>query len=254
MKAIWHTTDIVHGGTTLKDRQAPENGNMALHVCQDPVAVMENRRILAGQTLPLDHWALPWQKHTANSHRVTAAERGRGAADKDTGIMDVDAVWTTEPDTLIGVFTADCVGLLVADPQVPLVACIHSGWKGTAQAITLKTMRELISVGGLDPARAQAWFSPSILQDLKTMRELISVGGLDPARAQAWFSPSILQDSLEVGPEVIEAMEPLKELGLDVDAFWRRSEDPENWVWMWMPSGVVLRIRTVTGCIWTTRG
>ncbi len=165
---------------------------MALHVCQDPVAVMDNRRALAGQTLPLDHWALPWQKHTANSHRVTAAERGRGAADKDTGIMDVDAVWTTEPDTLIGVFTADCVGLLVADPQVPLVACIHSGWKGTAQAITLKTMRELISVGGLDPVRAQAW-----------------------------FSPSILQDSLEVGPEVIEAMEPLKELGLDVDAFWR---------------------------------
>lgn len=183
----------------MKDRQAPENGNMALHVCQDPVAVLENRRILAGQTLPLDHWALPWQKHTANSHRVTAAERGRGAADKDTGIMDVDAVWTTEPDTLIGVFTADCVGMLVADPGIPLVACIHSGWKGTAQAITLKTMRELISVGGLDPARAQAW-----------------------------FSPSILQDSLEVGPEVIEAMEPLKELGLDVDAFWRRSEDPDS--------------------------
>jgi len=150
---------------------------MALHVCQDPVAVLENRRILADQTLPLDHWALPWQKHTANSHRVTAAERGRGAADKDTSIMDVDAVWTTEPDTLVGVFTADCVGLLVADPGIPLVACIHSGWKGTAQAITLKTMRELISVGGLDPARAQAW-----------------------------FSPSILQDSLEVGPEVIEAM------------------------------------------------
>ncbi|WP_289755354.1 laccase domain-containing protein, partial [Faecalibaculum rodentium] len=44
----------------------------------------------------------------------------------------------------------------------------------------------------------------------------------------AWFSPSILQDSLEVGPEVIEAMEPLKELGLDVDAFWSRSEDPDS--------------------------
>ena len=170
---------------------------MALHVCQDPEAVMENRRALAAVTLPLSNWALPWQKHTDHIHRVTAGEQGAGSDDKNTSIMNVDAVWTTDPETLIGVFTADCVGLLVADPEIPLVACIHSGWKGTAQAITLKTLKVLMEEGGLDPARAHAW-----------------------------FSPSILQDSLEVGMEVIEAMEPLKSLGIDVDSCWRRSVVP----------------------------
>lgn len=172
---------------------------MALHVCQDPKAVMENRRILEQQTLPLQHWALPWQKHTDHIRRITALDRGAGALDRRTSIMDVDAVWTTDPDTLIGVFTADCVGLLVADPAIPVIACIHSGWKGTAQAITAKTMDVLI-------------------------RE----AGLDPHRTQAWFSPSILQNSLEVGMEVIEAMEPLKEQGLDVDRFWYKSPDPDS--------------------------
>lgn len=153
---------------------------------------MENRRALESVTIPLERWALPWQKHTDHVYRVTARDAGRGSLDKDTSLLNVDAVWTTEPDTLIGVFTADCVGLLVADPGIPLVACIHSGWKGTAQAITART-----------------------LQILK------EEGGLDPSRAQAWFSPSILPQSLEVGMEVIEAMEPLKDLGIEVDNYWR---------------------------------
>ena len=50
--------------------------------------------------------------------------------------MNVDAVYTTEPNILIGVFTADCLGILVVDETTPCICAIHSGWKGTTLEIT----------------------------------------------------------------------------------------------------------------------
>lgn len=58
--------------------------------------------------------------------------------------MNVDAVYTTEPNILIGVFTADCLGILVVDETTPCICAIHSGWKGTTLEITKKCLSELI--------------------------------------------------------------------------------------------------------------
>jgi YfiH family protein len=158
-------TDRIFGAVTLKDLACPESNNMALHVCQDPQAVMQNRKALEAVTLPLENWALPWQKHTANIYRITNKDKGRGSVDKNTSIMNVDALYTIEPDILIGVFTADCCGILLVDPSTPCIATIHSGWKGTVQSITEKCARQLIDEGLLHPERTLAFFSPSILFD-----------------------------------------------------------------------------------------
>lgn len=172
----------VFAAVTLRDPDLPEAGNMDLHVCVDPAAVMQNREALAKSLdLPLSRWALPWQKHTDKLHEIRSEEAGAGAFDKDTSIMDFDAVWTSEPALLTGVFTADCCGLVFYDPVTPLVGAIHSGWKGTASEITRKTMEKLI-------------------------RE----GKLHPESTQVWFSPSLLFDSLEVGLEVVEALKPIQ--------------------------------------------
>ena len=125
---------------------------------------MINRKRLAEElNMPLDHWALPWQKHTNNMAHVTSNDKGKGAYDKNTSIMNVDAVYTTEPNILIGVFTADCLGILVVDETTPCICAIHSGWKGTVQAITDKTVTELIDKGLLHPETTKAYFSPSLL-------------------------------------------------------------------------------------------
>ncbi len=190
MNKIVHIhTHKVFGATTLKDDQAPEFNNMALHVCINPREVMKNRKELEKETLPLSNWALPWQKHTSNIYRVTKEDQGKGAFDKDSSIMEVDALYTTEPNTLIGVFTADCVGILLVDETTPCVAVIHSGWKGTVQAITDKCVKELLELNLIHPTTTKAYFSPSIL----------------------W-------NSLEVGMEVVEQ---LKQLPFDVESFIR---------------------------------
>ncbi len=180
MDKIIHTnTSCVYGATTCKVLDNPEHNNMALHVCQKEDDVMKNRHQLSEQLqIPLSKWALPWQKHTANVYRVTKEDQGKGSTNKDTSIMNVDALYTTEPDILIGVFTADCIGLLLVDETTPCIATIHSGWKGTVQKITEKVASDLID------------------QDL-----------LHPETTHAYFSPSILLDSLEVGMEVIEQLQ-----------------------------------------------
>lgn len=136
-KIIHINNEHIFGATTLKDIALPEKNNTALHVCIDPKAVMINRKRLAEElNMPLDHWALPWQKHTNNMAHITSSDEGKGAYDKDTSIMNVDAVYTTEPNILIGVFTADCLGILVVDETTPCICAIHSGWKGTTLEIT----------------------------------------------------------------------------------------------------------------------
>ena len=187
----WINTNI-YGAVTLKDLHAPEQNNMALHVCIDPDQVMKNRNQLSKELqIPLSSFTLPWQKHTDHLVMITKQDIGAGATDKNTSIMNADAIYTDLPGVLIGVFTADCVGILIVDESKPALCAIHSGWKGTAQAITHKSVSLLI-------------------KEKK----------IDPARAKAFFSPSILKDSLEVGMEVVEQIKAMgKRIGLDTTPF-----------------------------------
>ncbi len=49
-----------------------------------------------------------------------------------------DAIVTNRAGIAIGVKTADCVPILIADPERRVVAAIHAGWKGTAKPIVRK--------------------------------------------------------------------------------------------------------------------
>ena len=47
----------------------------------------------------------------------------------------------------ISVLTADCVPILVYDEVNQIIACIHSGWKGTINGIIENTFNKIISIG-----------------------------------------------------------------------------------------------------------
>lgn len=65
-------------------------------------------------------------------------------ADGHSGCMGQgDALVLTKPGHRIGVRTADCVPLLIADPNSHTVAAVHAGWRGTAADIAGKTIRRL---------------------------------------------------------------------------------------------------------------
>jgi len=82
------------------------------------------------------------------------------ADDVGTPWPDADAMWTTTPGLLLGVAAADCVPLLVADPDGPIGAA-HAGWQGTSKRIAVRLVEALVR-NGADPTRLVAAIGPSI--------------------------------------------------------------------------------------------
>lgn len=60
-------------------------------------------------------------------------------------LEDGDAIFTTEINSAVGVFTADCVPILLYDRRNKVVAAVHSGWKGTFSLILKKAIKKLKS-------------------------------------------------------------------------------------------------------------
>ncbi|SMC21549.1 conserved hypothetical protein [Clostridium acidisoli DSM 12555] len=67
------------------------------------------------------------------------------------GLMhDGDAIITDKPNVAVGVFTADCVPILIYSKKRNVIAAVHSGWKGTLSQIVLKTVKKLINEYDVD--------------------------------------------------------------------------------------------------------
>lgn len=139
-------------GTTVRDENRPEYNNMAFHACEKPETVLENRKQLAASLdCSLKEFVSASQTHSANFHKVTLADKGRGAEVGATAIPDTDALYTAEPNVLLCSFTADCVPVIFWNEANGLVGVIHSGWQGTVKEITSKLFEHLKKVERCKP-------------------------------------------------------------------------------------------------------
>jgi len=73
-----------------------------------------------------------------------------------------DAIITNEKNVIIGVFTADCVPVILIDEEKEVIAAIHSGWKGTFESITLKTIEKMKSEFNINEVDIKAYIGPHI--------------------------------------------------------------------------------------------
>jgi purine-nucleoside/S-methyl-5'-thioadenosine phosphorylase / adenosine deaminase len=63
---------------------------------------------------------------------------------------------------VVGVRTADCVPILIADERTHAVAAIHAGWRGAAEGIAGAAVQELIARYGSRPEDLHAAVGPAI--------------------------------------------------------------------------------------------
>jgi len=75
-----------------------------------------------------------------------------------------DAIITNVRNSIIGVFTADCVPIILVDENKGIMAAIHSGWKGTYKSITKKTIDKLVYEYKVNPKDITAYIGPHIRQ------------------------------------------------------------------------------------------
>jgi polyphenol oxidase len=119
----------------------------------DRAAIAENRRravdaVKPGATL-------------VTVHQVHSALAVVAAPGPDDARPHADALVTDRPDLLIGVLTADCVPVLLADAQAGVVGAAHAGWKGAIGGVVDATVAAMERLGA-DRARIAAAIGPCI--------------------------------------------------------------------------------------------
>ena len=99
------------------------------------------------------------QTHTDNISNIE--EKKIEGPDFNTH-KDVDALCTNKEDIILSTTNADCILLLFFDPVKKVIANVHSGWKGTFQRISVKTVRNMKEKYGCDEKNIIVCMCPSI--------------------------------------------------------------------------------------------
>ncbi|MBZ4663836.1 MAG: pgeF [Caloramator sp.] len=73
-----------------------------------------------------------------------------------------DALITKEKGIPIGVFTADCVPIIIVDYINKIIAVVHAGWKGTDKRILRKTIEKMVKEFDCDCENMYVVLGPAI--------------------------------------------------------------------------------------------
>jgi YfiH family protein len=103
--------------------------NVGLGSGDDRAAIAENRRRATASVLPESRLVTLHQIHSPDAIAVTAPF-------PDDARPHADALVTDRPGLLLGVLTADCAPVLLADAQAGVVGAAHAGWKGAIGGVT----------------------------------------------------------------------------------------------------------------------
>jgi len=73
---------------------------------------------------------------------------------------DGDGVLTKMQNFAVGVFTADCVPILLYDTANNVIGAIHSGWRGTVSGIVIKAIEKMVLEFNTKPEDIIAFIGP----------------------------------------------------------------------------------------------
>jgi len=122
----------------------------------DPEHVAHNRRRLAAAG-GFD-WSRLFTARQVHGARVALVVEGTLTA--RVADTEADVVATAVPGAVVGVYTADCVPILLADDD-GRVAAAHAGWRGTVAGVANAAVEALVSIGA-HRERIRAALGPSI--------------------------------------------------------------------------------------------
>ena len=97
------------------------------------------------------------QIHSGLVQRTGVEEKSAG-----TEPLRGDGWIATEPGTLLGIQTADCIPVLVVDVRQRIVAAFHAGWRGTLARIVERGVGRLRAEFGSRPRDLTAAIGPGI--------------------------------------------------------------------------------------------
>ena len=130
--------------------------NVGLGAGDDPAAVQTNRALAAAAIAPGARLVTVYQVHSAVCATVTAPW-------SETARPEADAIVTNQPGLLLGIVTADCAPVLLADRTAGVIGAAHAGWKGAIGGVTDATIAAMEALGARRAAIVAA-IGPCIAQ------------------------------------------------------------------------------------------
>lgn len=148
-------------GGVSRDNYASFNINA---YCGDEAdSIRQNKQALCDELgIEPQRLIMPHQTHTACVRVVDEAFFASSAAEQQAALEGVDALITDQARLCIGVSTADCVPVLLADKDQRVVAAIHAGWRGTQAGIAANAVETMCRTFNLRAADLRAVIGPSI--------------------------------------------------------------------------------------------
>lgn len=108
----------------------------------------------------------------------------------DSERPQVDGMVTTTPGLALGILTADCAPVLLADADAGVVGAAHAGWRGALGGVIEATVRRMVDLGAR-PARMAAAVGPCIRQSsYEVGPELRATFCADDETRSEFFAPS----------------------------------------------------------------
>jgi polyphenol oxidase len=136
--------------------------NLGFSVGDAPEHVEENyRRLAALAGAPLHALHRVSQVHGDRVVQARAAPADGAQQKPPPTEGEADGLWTEAPGDWVAVSTADCVPILLVDPERQRVAAVHSGWRGTEAHIAARAVEALVAQGSR-PERLLAAVGPCI--------------------------------------------------------------------------------------------
>ena len=112
--------------------------------------------------IKLNKMVKPNQDHT-DKIQVVEKHLLEDGPDFNLEVYDkTDGLITNKKDIALATTNADCILLLFFDPVKNVIANVHSGWRGTLQRISVKTVQKMIKEFNCKPENIICCICPSI--------------------------------------------------------------------------------------------
>jgi polyphenol oxidase len=158
--AIWHGFSTRAGGLSAcyGAEGAPGELNLGFTASDERQTVGANRRLLIEAVTGDPATPLVTLRQIHSSVLVLGSSEcsSRSVPSKGDGLV------TDEPGVLLGVQTADCIPVLVADPKRRVVAAFHAGWRGTVKRIVEAGVGRMRLQFGCRPEDLTAAIGPGV--------------------------------------------------------------------------------------------
>lgn len=223
---------------TAANKQKGQNNsygcfNLGLHVNDDPAQVLHNRaqllslinEYLAQQNKGSAIEAIYWLSQI-HSNQVIRIE-DEYLDNLSLTPPAADALVTAKPNQGLAIMTADCVPIVIYNPNSQQVAAIHAGWQGLANGVVFETYNELFNFQSLQSNACSE--------------------SLEAQPLQAWIGACIAQSCYEVSYDVVDKLlfgcERMGMKAEDIRSQIVAEHDEANKAWLDLPRLAQLQLK-----------